>query len=148
MRITARLVTLFGGPARERDLQAEVEFHIDMRAASYVRDGMRPEDAVALARQQFGDVEVAMNGMRRARLRSPRAALFALASASVVAAGLWTYASSLGNAPVVFPGIADVPRPMKFVKRPLPPPPPPTWDEFVAKVNTFGDSGGAKSGRR
>jgi len=147
MRITARLVTLFGGPARERDLQAEVEFHIDMRAAGYVRDGMRPVDAVALARQQFGDVEVAMNGMRRARLRS-RAALLALASASVVAAGLWTYVSSLGNAPVVFPGIADVPRPMKFVKRPPPPPPGPTWEEFVAKVNTFGDGSDAKRRRR
>lgn len=129
------------------DLEAEVEFHIDKRAESYVKNGMAPDEADALARRRFGDVEVVMDNMRRARQRSSTAALITLASASIVAAAIWIYAASLTNAPVVFPGIADVPRPMKFVRRPPPPPPPPTWEEFVAKVNTFGDGKPAKSRR-
>ncbi len=130
---------------RDDDLRTEVQFHIDMRVECHLRDGLPPDEAVELARQQFGDVEAVMNDMRRARLGS-KTALVGMASALVIV-GLLMYTSSLVTAPVVFPGVADVPRPMKFVKRPPPPPPGPTWEEFVAKVNTFGD-GNVKGRRR
>ena len=150
MRIVTRWLKRVGSRAVDRDLQAEVQFHIDMRIETYVNAGMTTREAEALARKQFGDVEEAMNGMRRARLRSPRAALIAVASASLIVAGLWLYTVSLPSAPVLFPQLPAVPPLSRVEKRipPPPPPPPPTWDEFVAKVNTFGDSGGAKSGRR
>ena len=133
---------------RNDDLRSEVQFHIDMRTEKHVKAGMTPEAAEALARTQFGDVEAVMNEMRRARLRSSRVALVALASASILASAFWI--SSLANAPVVFPGVADVPHPMRFVKRPPPPRPGPgpTWEEFVAKVNTFGDGKRVKASRR
>ena len=54
---------------RDDDLHSEVQFHIDMRTERHVNAGMTPEDAEALARNQFGDVEAVMNDMRRARLR-------------------------------------------------------------------------------
>jgi len=135
---------------RDDDLHTEVQFHIDMRTERHVNAGMTPEDAEALARRQFGDVEAVMNGMSRARLTSSRVAVITLASASIIASAIWIYTSSLANAPVVFPGIADVPRPMTFVKRPPPPRPGPgpTWEEFVAKINTFGDGKREKNPRR
>ena len=131
---------------RDDDLHTEVQFHIDMRTERHVNAGLTPEDAEALARTQFGDVEAVMNEMRRARLRSSSVAVIILGSASIIASAIWLL--SLANAPVVFPGIADVPRPMQFVKRPPPPRPGPgpTWEEFVAKVNTFGD--GKRESRR
>lgn len=131
---------------RDDDLHTEVQFHIDMRTERHVNAGLTPEDAEALARTQFGDVEAVMNEMRRARLRSSSVAVIILGSASIIASAIWML--SLANAPVVFPGIADVPRPMQFVKRPPPPRPGPgpTWEEFVAKVNTFGD--GKRESRR
>jgi hypothetical protein len=132
---------------RDDDLRTEVQFHIDMRIERHVKDGLPRDEAAALARQQFGDVEAVMTDMRRAHPRS-NTALVAMVSALVITA-LWIYTSSLANAPVTFPGVADVPRPMTFVKRPPPPRPGPgpTWEEFVAKVNTFGD-GSARSRRR
>lgn len=131
---------------RDDDLHTEVQFHIDMRTERHVNAGLTPEDAEALARTQFGDVEAVMDEMRRARLRSSSVAVIILGSASIIASAIWML--SLANAPVVFPGIADVPRPMQFVKRPPPPRPGPgpTWEEFVAKVNTFGD--GKRESRR
>jgi len=103
MRIVTRWLKRVGSRAVDRDLQAEVQFHIDMRIETYVNAGMTTREAEALARKQFGDVEEAMNGMRRARLRSTRAALIAVTSASLIVAGLWLYRASLPGAPVLFP---------------------------------------------
>ena len=139
MRIATRLMKLFGRSDRENDLRTEVEFHIQMRVESYLKDGMAPAEADALARRQFGDVEAVMNGMRHAHLRSTTAALIAATSAVMIVMGLLYIASSPGAA-IVFPPLPGVPL-QASEKRlpPPPPPPPPTWEEFVAKVNTFGD---------
>jgi hypothetical protein len=142
MRITARLMRWCGGRALERDLRDEVEFHIGMRAAGYINEGMAPEDADALARRRFGDEEAVMTDMRWARLTSVPGVLVATTTLSLIVAVVWLYAVA---APVVFPAPA---LPMKFVKRTPPPPRPgPTWDEFVKKVNTFGDGSPRKPRR-
>jgi hypothetical protein len=142
MRLATRLMKVFGRSDFENDLRTEVDFHIQMRVESHVKDGRAPEEADALARRQFGDVEVVMNGMRQAHLRSTTAALTAV----VFVAGLLVYRASSA---IVFPPLPGVPL-QASEKRvpPPPPPPPPTWEEFVAKVNTFGDSGGSKRRRR
>lgn len=116
------------------DLRAEIDFHIDMRTQKHLNAGMTPVEAEALARTQFGDMEAAMNGMRLARMRSIRAAVVAV-TFSLVAATIWFYAST-ASGPVQLPVVRVQP---KVQKRPPPPPPPPTWEEFVAKVNTFGE---------
>ena len=100
MRLATRLMKLFGRSDLENDLRTEVEFHIQMRVESYVKDGRAPEEADALARRQFGDVEVVMNGMRQAHLRSTTAALIAVTSAAVIVAGLLVYRASSA---IVFP---------------------------------------------
>lgn len=53
---------------RDDDLRDELQFHIDMRVQRHVDAGMAQEDAEALALTQFGDMEVAMKGMRRAHM--------------------------------------------------------------------------------
>jgi hypothetical protein len=122
---------------RDDDLRTELEFHIDMRAQSHVKAGMAPDEAEALARKQFGDMEAAMKGMRMARMRSPRAALIALTVTSLVIAGLWVAGAAILSAPMAFPEPPAVPVQVKVQKRPPPPKPGPTWEEFVRKVNTF-----------
>jgi hypothetical protein len=131
---------------RDDDLRSELQFHIDMRAASHVKSGMTPDDADALARQQLGDMEAAMKGMRLARMRSPRAALIALIVTSLAIAGLWAAGAALLNRPMALPQPRAIPVQVKAQKRPPPPPPGPTWEEFAAKVNTFGD--GEKNAKR
>ena len=142
MRIAAWLATLCGGRSLARDLQDEVDFHIAMRAAAYEKDGATADEAAALARKQFGNEEKIMNDMRRTHLAS-RAGLIAIMTASLLIVALWVYGGRSLGTPVEFPAPA---LPMRFVKRP-PPPPPPTWEEFAAKVNTFGD-GSARRRRR
>ena len=52
-----RLRTLFGRKRLEQELDAELQFHLDMQVAEYVRQGMSPERARVAARQLFGGVE-------------------------------------------------------------------------------------------
>jgi hypothetical protein len=133
---------------RDEDLRDELQFHIDMRAQRHVNAGMSPADAEALARKQFGDMEVAMKGMRQARTRSPRVVLAALTLTSLSIAGLWLFTVMASTAPVALPPLPRAPLQLEVQKRPPPPPRGPTWDEFVAKVNTFGDGDRAKTPRR
>jgi len=135
MGLATLLARLLSGRSLERDLHDEIEFHIDMRAAAYVKDGMKPEDADALARQHFGDKEAVMRKMRFVRVTSPRAAVLAAMAVSSIAAMMWI--SSRSN--VAFPAPAAFPMRIERRTPPPPPPPPPTWAEFVKKVNTFGD---------
>ena len=133
--------------SQNRDLRDEVELHIELRTEQHIKDGLTPDAAAMLARKQFGDAEAVMNEMRRARLASPRMALFAVASASVIAVAAWMYVGMLPGAAVVVPELPRVPVTLEKRVPPPPPPPPPTWEEFVKKVNTFGD-GNAKATRR
>jgi len=50
-----RVRTLFRRGAMERELDAELEFHLDMLAAEYVRQGAAPDVARRSARQLFGE---------------------------------------------------------------------------------------------
>ena len=120
--------------ALDDDLRAEIDFHIDMRTEKHLNEGMTPAEADALARRQFGDREAAMNGMRLARLRSRGTTVIAV-TFSLAAVGLWLYLST-ASGPMQLPAVQVQ---TKIHKRPPPPPPPPTWEEFVAKVNTFGE---------
>jgi putative ABC transport system permease protein len=52
-----RVRTLFRRARMERELDAELRFHLDMQAAEYERQGMSPERARAAARLLFGGVE-------------------------------------------------------------------------------------------
>ncbi|HET7219457.1 MAG TPA: ABC transporter permease, partial [Vicinamibacterales bacterium] len=52
-----RVRTLFRRARMERELDAELQFHLDMQAAEYVRQGMSPERARTAARQLFGGIE-------------------------------------------------------------------------------------------
>lgn len=133
---------------RDDDLETELQFHIDMRAESHVKAGMAREDAEALARRQFGDMEAAMKGMRQARLRSTKTALLALTSSAAIVAALWLYQASTDGGAIVYPPAPAAQMQGRTQKRPPPPPPGPTWEEFVAKVNTFGDGNDTKSRRR
>jgi hypothetical protein len=133
---------------RDDDLRTELQFHIDLRTQRHINAGMAPGEAEALARKQFGDVEAAMTGMRMARMRSPKAAVLALMITSFSIAAIWFFAVLASSGPVVLPQLPEVPRQVKIQKRPPPPPPGPTWEQFVAKVNTFGDGKNAKRAPR
>lgn len=132
-RWAARVVTR----TTDGDLLAELQYHIDMRTERHVQAGLTRDQAEALAREQFGDMEAAMTGMRRARLTSPRRTVVATMTGVTIVAAISIYLGSMGTQ-VVFPQLPGIPAPAKVVRQsPPPPPPPPTWEEFVAKVNTF-----------
>ena len=133
---------------RDDDLRDELQFHIDMRVQRHMSAGMAQEDAERLAREQFGDMEAAMAGMRRAHMRSARALLIAVTLTCLAAAGLWVARAAAPPEAMVLPPLPLPPVERKVHKRPPPPPPGPTWEEFVAKVNTFGDGSRAKTPRR
>ena len=42
----------------ERDIDAEVRFHLEARASELVAQGVSPEDARARAVAEFGDVDI------------------------------------------------------------------------------------------
>lgn len=131
----------------DQDLRDEVDFHIQLRTERHIKDGMPPEAAAILARKQFGNTEAIMSEMRRARPTSPRMALIAVASASIIAMAAWVYVGMSPGAPVAIPQLPRVPITLQKRVPPPPPPPPPTWEEFVKKVNTFGDGGAAEPRR-
>ncbi len=60
-----RVRTIFRRPAMERELDAELQFHLDMQAAEYVRQGLSPDVARRHARRLFG-------GCRRHQGSRPR----------------------------------------------------------------------------
>ena len=63
-----RVRTLFHRASMERELDAELQFHLDMLAAEYVRQGMAPDVARRTARQLFGGVETIKDDVRDAWL--------------------------------------------------------------------------------
>jgi putative ABC transport system permease protein len=54
--LLARLAGIFGWRHRDRDLDDEVRFHLDMLASDYLREGMSADEARAAARRSFGGV--------------------------------------------------------------------------------------------
>lgn len=51
----ARLSELFGWAGTSKDLEDEIQSHIQMLTERYIRQGMNPRDARAAARRQFGN---------------------------------------------------------------------------------------------
>ena len=58
---------LIAGGRLNRQLDAEVRFHVDMEAQKYMREGMTPEDARTLALRRFGPMERFKEETRDAR---------------------------------------------------------------------------------
>ncbi|UCD24293.1 MAG: ABC transporter permease [Gemmatimonadota bacterium] len=63
----ARVIGLFGQRRRDRDLDDEVQFHLDMLEVQYMSEGMSPDDARAAARRNFGAVAPIKESYRRRR---------------------------------------------------------------------------------
>jgi putative ABC transport system permease protein len=63
-RIAARLGSLFGRDRRERDLDKELGFHIDMLTEQNVRAGMPPADARRAATRAFGALDRVKDDVR------------------------------------------------------------------------------------
>ncbi|HET7439549.1 MAG TPA: ABC transporter permease, partial [Nitrospira sp.] len=53
--LVAKLSELFGWARRGKDLDDEIQVHIQMLTERYLRQGMDPRDAAAAARRQFGN---------------------------------------------------------------------------------------------
>src|SRR4051812_39380623 len=68
MKFSARLrsfaKSLTRRPLLEEDMEAELNFHIESRAADLVSKGLAPEDALRQARIEFGGVEGHKQDMR------------------------------------------------------------------------------------
>ena len=63
-----RVRTIFRRGSMERELDVELQFHLDMLAAEYVRQGIPPDAARRSARQTFGGVESIKDNVRDAWL--------------------------------------------------------------------------------
>src|SRR5262249_7747566 len=63
-----RLINLLRPKSLARDLDDEIQFHLDERIRMNVAAGMNPPDAEAQARLRFGSVEHVRAGMREARV--------------------------------------------------------------------------------
>ena len=62
-----RLRALWHGAALDRELDAEVRFHLDMETQAYIRQGMAADDARRLALKNFGPMEKHKEEARDAR---------------------------------------------------------------------------------
>ena len=58
---------LSGRPAMERDMDEELRFHVETRAADLARSGVPPAEAARRARLEFGGMERYKEGCREAR---------------------------------------------------------------------------------
>jgi predicted permease len=54
-----------GKGSATRDVRAEIEFHLEMRAKEFEEQGMSPEEARRAAAEAFGDVEAVASQVRR-----------------------------------------------------------------------------------
>ena len=130
-----------------RDLEDEVEFHIDMRANEYVKGGMGADDATKEAHQQFGDVETVVASMRKERLASSTV-LFVTTAVLMAVVLLWIAQQQLGGGDSELPQVRavsifrDPNLPPTGPPPPLPPPPPRSgpgsqWFRFNRQTNAF-----------
>jgi putative ABC transport system permease protein len=69
-RLARRLKAVFRGGALDGQLDAELQFHIDLEAARYVGQGMSPDQARTTALRAFGGVERVREECRDARKTS------------------------------------------------------------------------------
>jgi putative ABC transport system permease protein len=69
-RLVRRLKAVFRGGALDGQLDAELQFHIDLEAARFERQGMPPDQARTTALRGFGGVERVREECRDARKTS------------------------------------------------------------------------------
>jgi hypothetical protein len=110
------LKNLFDARSLEADLNDEVEFHLSMRAESHMLAGKSEEDAMELARMQFGEIEPIKRAMRGARMHPIYVLSAGLTAVVMVIVALWLYDSSLSSE------LPSLPPGMKFVGGPPPAP--------------------------
>jgi len=67
LRLLRRLRALLGRPRRERELEDEVAFHLEMLVEENLRAGMSPAEARLAARRAFGGVDQVKEECRDAR---------------------------------------------------------------------------------
>lgn len=138
MSIFTRFTNRMRSDRLDRDLRDEVEFHIEMRAKEHVKAGMKTDDATKEARQQFGDIDSVIAGMRRARLSSV-ATLFMITALLAAMVVLWINQQRTAGADLMMPALPSAPmaRNLDLASGSPPPPPrPPTCAEYVAKVKS------------
>src|SRR5687768_2381020 len=128
MSMLTRLTNRLWPRRLARDLEDEVEFHIDMRAGEYVKSGMSADDATKEAHQQFGDVDTVVARMRKERLASSPM-LFAMTAVFLAVVVLWIAQRQLGG-DLELPSVRAVsifkdPNLPPTGSPPPPPPPPP-----------------------
>src|SRR6186997_2273628 len=68
MSFISRVLNVFRPKALERELDDEVRFHLEERAASNLQRGMTPAQADSAARHQFGEIARMKEGMREVRM--------------------------------------------------------------------------------
>jgi hypothetical protein len=139
MSIFTRFISRLRPRRLERDLEDEVEFHIEMRASEYRKAGMNADEATARAHQQFGDIDSVITGMRHARLTSV-ATLFMMTALFAAVVAFLIAQQRTRSTDLLMPALPATPvvRDLDLSSgSPPPPPPPPTCEEFVAKVKAL-----------
>jgi TonB family protein len=82
MSLISRFLNVFRSKALERELDDELRFHLEERAADNRRRGMTSDEAASAAHKQFGNIARAKDGMQEVRMVSRRVVgAFALGAA-------------------------------------------------------------------
>jgi hypothetical protein len=148
MSMLTRLTNRLWPRRLRRDLEDEVEFHIDMKAGEYLKTGMSEDEATKEAHQDFGDIEAVVADMRKERLTS-LPMIFAMTAVVVAVVVLWLAQQQLGTGDLETPSVRavsifrDPNLPRWSSPPPSPPPPPPRdgpgpqWFRFNRHTNTF-----------
>jgi hypothetical protein len=115
-----------------------------MRTNEHLNSGLGLDEAAAYAQRQFGDPDMAVSGMRQARISS-LVTLFAMTAVLMTMVMFWvmqqrtrsmTTDLQLPAAPVA-PRMKN-PDQLSTLRRPPPrPAPPPTWEQYMKQTKAF-----------
>ena len=97
MSLLTRFLNTFRSRALKREFDEELQFHLEKRIETNLASGMSIAEAEAAAREEFGSLENARNGMREVRMMNGRVvgAFAAGLTIGVLATGLiWHWEAS------------------------------------------------------